>query len=161
MIKLLQLIVVSLVLVSVNACAAAHPELKAFPAAEEGMERFVIVLPDKERGEDANFKVELIPGKVMLTDGVNQMRHGTTIEPKPLKGWGYTFYEVTGQDVAMSTMMAAPEGSPQIEAFVPGAPLLIRYNSRLPIVVYAPKGYEVRYRIWAAPATAKQAEKGQ
>jgi ecotin len=50
----------------------------------------------------------------------------------------------------MSTMMAAPEGSEKVERFVPGSPLLIRYNSRLPIVVYAPEGYEIRYRIWAA-----------
>ena len=122
------------------------------------MERFVIVLPDKDRGEDAGFKVELIPGKVMLTDGVNQMRHGTTIEPRPLKGWGYTYYEVTGQDVAMSTMMAVPEGGQKTEQFVPGTPLLIRYNSRLPIVVYAPEGYEVRYRIWKADKTMEKAK---
>jgi ecotin len=157
--KLLLLMTVSLVFFSFNACAAVHPELKAFPTAEEGMERFVIVLPHKERGEDNNFKVEIIPGKVMLTDGVNQVRHGTTIEPRPLKGWGYTYYEVTGQDVAMSTMMAVPEGAQKIEKFVPGTPVLIRYNSRLPIVVYAPKGYDVRYRVWSADKTMGQAEK--
>jgi ecotin len=27
---------------------------------------------------------------------------------------------------------------------------LQRYNSRMPIVVYVPKGAEVRYRIWKA-----------
>jgi ecotin len=155
--KLTSLIMFGLILCSVNACAAVHPELKAFPAAKEGMERFVIVLADKDRGEDAGFKVELIPGKVMLTDGVNQMRHGTAIEPRPLVGWGYTYYEVTGQDVAMSTMMAAPEGSQKTEQFVAGTPLLIRYNSRLPIVIYAPKGFEVRYRIWTAEETTRQA----
>jgi serine protease inhibitor ecotin len=26
----------------------------------------------------------------------------------------------------------------------------IRYNTRLPVVVYAPEGVEVRYRIWSA-----------
>ena len=158
MIKLTQLMIIGLILFSFNACAAVHPELKAFPVANDGMERFVIVLPDKDRGEDAGFKVELIPGKVMLTDGVNQMRHGTTIEPRPLKGWGYTYYEVTGQDIAMSTMMAVPEGGQKTEQFVPGTPLLIRYNSRLPIVVYAPEGYEVRYRIWAADKTMEKAK---
>jgi len=34
---------------------------------------------------------------------------------------------------------------------VQGKPLQIRYNSRLSIVIYAPKGYEIRYRIWSAP----------
>jgi ecotin len=158
--KLTLLTIFSLTLFSMLAYGAEHPELKAFPAATEGMERFVIVLPHMDRGEETDFKVELIPGKTMLTDGVNQMRHGTSIEAKPLIGWGYTFYEVDGQDVAMSTMMAAPEGAPKIERFVPGTSLLISYNSRLPIVIYALKGYEVRYRIWSTTETTGEAEKG-
>lgn len=145
---------VALILFSTSACAAVHPELKAFPAPEQGMERFVVVLPEKTRSEEVDFKVELVPGKTMLTDGVNQVRHGSSIEARPLAGWGYTFYEVTGQDVTMSTMMAAPEGAEKIEQFVPGTPLLIHYNSRLPIVIYAPQGYEVKYRIWSAGEAA-------
>jgi ecotin len=142
------------------ALGAEHPELKAFPAAKEGMERFVIVLPHKERGQEDDFKVELIPGRKMRTDGVNLMRLGMKIEARPLKGWGYTYYEVTGRALGMSTMMAVPPGTPQVEKFVSGSPLLIRYNSRLPVVVYAPKGYEIRYRIWQAPKATKAAEKG-
>lgn len=142
--------IVALALFSTQACAAVHPELKAFPEAEKGMQRFVVVLPEKTRIEEVDFKVELIPGKTLLTDGVNQMRHGSSIEARPLKGWGYTFYEVSGQDVTMSTMMATPEGSEKVEQFVPGSSLLIGYNSRLPIVVYAPQGYEIKYRIWNA-----------
>ena len=53
-----------------------------------------------------DFKVEIIPAKVILSDGVNQVRHGTTIEPRPLTGWRYTYYEVIGQDVAMLTVVA-------------------------------------------------------
>lgn len=58
----------------------------------------------------------------------------------------------------MSTMMAAPEGSEKVKKFVSGTPLLIRYNSRLPIVVYAPEGYEIKYRIWTA-GDAENADK--
>lgn len=139
---------------------AEHPELKAFPKAEEGMERFVIVLPHKERGEEDAFKVELVAGKKMMTDGVNLMRMGCSIEPRPLKGWGYTFYEVTGSDMTMSTLMAAPEGAPKVEKFVAGEPLLIRYNSRLPVVIYAPKGYRIQYRIWSTSEAWEQAGTG-
>jgi ecotin len=60
----------------------------------------------------------------------------------------------------MSTMMAVPPGTPKAEKFVSGAPLLIRYNSRLPVVIYAPKGLEIRYRIWQAPQKTNKAEKG-
>jgi len=123
------------------------------------MERLVIVLPHKERGEDDGFRVELIPGKMMLTDGVNRMRMGATIVPSPLKGWGYTYYEIMGSDVVMSTKMAAPEGGQQVSRFIQGTSLHIRYNSRLPIVIYAPIGYEIHYRIWNAGIT-QQAAKG-
>ena len=158
--RLTQLLIICLATYSVASPAAEHPQLKAFPPAKEGMERLVIVLPHKERGEEGDFKVELIPGKIMLTDGVNLVRLGTTIGPRPLKGWGYTYYEVTGRDIAMSTMMAAPEGAPKVKKFVKGKTLLIRYNSRLPIVVYVPRGYEIRYRIWSAPDTTDKAENG-
>ncbi len=131
---------------------AEHEQLKAFPAAGEGMVRHVIELGHKTRAEEGVFKVELVAGKTQMTDGVNQMRHACSIEARPLKGWGYTFYEVVGKDLTMGTRMAAPPGAPKVKAFVSGAPLTIRYNSRLPIVVYAPKGYEVKYRIWRADA---------
>jgi ecotin len=151
-------VLASVVSLCLPVVAAEHKELKAFPAAKEGMERVVIVLPHKERGEEDASKVEIVAGKTMQTDGVNQVRLGTTIEPRPLKGWGYTYYEVTGSGHAMSTMMAPPPGSPKVERFVAGTPLTIRYNSRLPIVVYAPKGYELRYRIWEAPKEFKPAD---
>jgi ecotin len=132
---------------------AEHPQLKAFPTAATGMTRFVITLADKERGEEANFKVELLAGKTLMADGINKLTLGSSLEAQPLEGWGYTYYQVSGSDKVMSTLMAVPEGHQQVEQFVGGKPLIIRYNSRLPIVVYAPDGYEIRYRIWQAPAT--------
>ena len=65
---------------------ANHKYLKAFPKAAEDMSRFVIVLPDKTRGQEGAFKVELIVGRMMDTDGVNRMYLGGKLEPKPLKG---------------------------------------------------------------------------
>ena len=50
------------------------------------MSRFVIVLPDKTRGQEGAFKVELIVGRMMDTDGVNRTYLGGKLEPKPLKG---------------------------------------------------------------------------
>ena len=149
-----------LIVLSISAFGAEHPQLKAFPAAKEGMERFVIVLPHKVRGEENAFQVELIVGKEMLTDGVNLVRLANTIEARPLEGWGYTYYEVTGSSETVSTMIAPPAGAPQVKTFVTAAPLHIAYNSRLPIVVYAPTGYDVCYRIWKASKRTRKAEKG-
>jgi len=138
--------------------APVKSPLNAFPAAENGTQRFVIQLPAKQRDEEDEFKVELVAGKTMLTDGVNLVRLGNSIEPRDLKGWGYTYYEVVGSDEAASTLIAPPEGTPMVEHFVTGNPLLVRYNSRLPIVIYAPSGYQIRYRIWRANKTYDEAD---
>ncbi len=57
--------------------------------------------------------------------------------------------------------MAVNPSAPKLNRFVTlgGEPYLIRYNSRLPIVVYAPEGIEVRYRIWITEPEAKVMEK--
>jgi ecotin len=41
-----------------------------------------------------------------------------------------------------------------------GDPYLIRYNSRLPVVVYVPEVAEVRYRIWRADKSTKSMKPG-
>jgi ecotin len=58
--------------------------------------------------------------------------------------------------------MAVDPNAPQVDRFVAlvGEPYLIRYNSRLPVVVYVPEGAEVRYRIWSAGSETKTMEKG-
>jgi ecotin len=156
--RLAQLLMAGLLGFSMMVSGAEHPELKAFPAAKEGIDRFVIVLPHKERGEEDAFKVEIIVGKEMLTDGVNLVRLGNRIESRPLEGWGYTYYEVTGPSVTTSTNMAPPDGATMVKKFVTAPSLQVPYNSRLPIVVYVPTGYEVRYRIWKVSATTWDAE---
>ncbi|MFP4308209.1 MAG: ecotin family protein [Desulfococcaceae bacterium] len=133
---------------------------EAFPPAEAGTNRFVIALPEKGVDETRNYRVELIAGRTMETDGVNTYRLTSRIEERNLEGWGYAYYEVTGPGHAAGTMMAAPEGAEPVERFVSGPPLLIRYNSRLPVVVYAPEGYELRYRIWEAGEETYAAREG-
>lgn len=136
-------------LLPVLAAASDGVDLSAFPEAQTGQTRFVIVLPEMPR-EESNYTVELLAGRTVATDGVNQVRMDTTLEPRNLEGWGYTYYETTGRGMISSTLMAVPEGTPEVRRFVGGAPLTVRYNSRLPLVIYAPDGFEVRYRIWAA-----------
>jgi ecotin len=60
------------------------------------------------------------------------------------------------------TRMAVDPNAPKVNRFVTlgGEPRLIRYNSLLPVVVYAPEGVEVRYRIWSAGPDTKVIEHG-
>ena len=143
-----------------SAAPGEHRYLKAFAPAGDGMVRYVILLPDKERGAEDDLRVELIVGKEMLTDGVNLIRLGGTIKAKPLKGWGFTYYEVAKFGPAASTLMAVPPGTAKVKKFVAAPSTMIRYNSRVPLVVYVPEGAEVRYRIWKASKTIEKAKRG-
>jgi ecotin len=123
------------------------PELEPFPEPGQGMIRAVIVL--EERPNEEEFQVELLVGQMIKTDVVNIRRMGGEIRERPVKGWGYTYYEAERGPV-FSTMMAPPPGSEDTEKFITMPGKMIRYNSKLPIVVHVPKMMEVRYRIWQA-----------
>lgn len=160
MLKELLPLAVLVALVSNARADEAERYLKAFAPAGKGQTRFVIMLPHKERGEDSNFQVEIIVGKEMLTDGVNQVRLGGKIESKPLEGWGFTYYQVDKFGPAASTLIGVPPGTPMVMKFVTVPSLIIPYNSRVPLVVYVPEGGEVRYRIWKAGETTEKAKEG-
>lgn len=119
--------------------------LAPFPQAEAGMVRYVI-FPDK-KSDESQLKIEIVPGKVMNVDCNNHMLMGT-LEEKDLQGWGYTYYVFSSDGNTRSTMMAC--NKPNENRFVSAQTSLVRYNSKLPIVVYAPAGYEIRYKVWKA-----------
>jgi ecotin len=140
--------------------AAATSDMGAFAPAEAGMVRYVLQLP-KQKDESA-FKVELIVGKTVQLDPQNSYFFGGEIEAEAIKGWGYTRYIVRKLGPMAGTLMAVDPDAPKVARFIKlgGQPYLVRYNSRLPVVIYVPQGVEVRYRIWSAEAEAKAMEKG-
>jgi ecotin len=150
---------VMLFLFAVPASRAADA-MTAFPQAAAGMVRYVLQLP--QQADESGFKVELIVGKTVETDGANRYFFGGTIEEETIKGWGYTRYVVGKLGPMVGTLMAVDPNAPKVARFVTlgGAPHIIRYNSRLPVVVYVPEGVEVRYRIWTAGAEVKAIGKG-
>jgi len=138
----------------------AADNMKAFPPAEQGMVRHVLQLSRQD--DEAALKVELIVGKTVQTDSRNRYFFGGNIEAETIKGWGYTRYKVNKLGPMAGTLMAIKPNAPKVDQFITlgGNPYLIRYNSRLPIVVYVPEGVDVRYRIWSAGAETKKIEKG-
>ena len=129
---------------------AGSVDLKAFPATTAGQTRHVINLP-AQSDEDA-LKVELILGKTKTVDCNRQFFVGS-LETRTAQGWGYDYYVLPALGAGASTLMGCPPGSER-EAFVTTQEQpLIRYNSRLPVVVYTPSDVEVRYRVWRAGET--------
>ena len=134
--------------------------MKAFPPAEKGMVRYVLPLAAAQ--DESALKVELIVGKTVLVDAANTYFFGGKIEDKNIEGWGFTRYVVNQLGPMAGTLMAVDPNAPKVNRFIAlgGEPYLIRYNSRLPIVVYAPEGVEVRYRIWTAAPKATAIDQG-
>ena len=130
----------------------------AYPKATAGRTRHVILLPHKERGEEENFKVEIIAGRTIDTDGANQYRLGGDFREKDIPGWGFSYFEVDALGGPLSTRIATVPGTEPVRQFVAGPRLLVRYNSRLPLVVYAHEGTEIRSRVWRAEGEPLPAE---
>lgn len=139
--------------------AAEHKELKNYPAAKEGMDRHVINLPKKKQGQEKNLKVEIVPGKVMVADPARPPRLPCSLKRQFVKMGGLPYYDVTGSVMGIITGGTRVHPGKKQEVFVGGQPLLINYDSRHPIVVYAPAGCEIHYRIWTAPQTWESSEK--
>lgn len=123
-------------------------KLEPYPTAAEGYVRQVIWLA--EQPDEQQLKVELVLGINQETD-CNIQRFSGQLHKHEVQGWGYSFYELTDVKGPLSTMMACPEGSNRVD-FIPvySENTFIRYNSKLPLVVYTPKNVELRYRIWSA-----------
>lgn len=121
--------------------------LKPFPEAEKGSTRYVIELPELK--DESIAKVQIIAGKTTEID-CNTRSFGGSITEENLEGWGYNYYKVSELTGPASTLMACLDNTVQ-EGFVAmqDAPL-IRYNSKLPVVIYAPEDVTVKYRIWQA-----------
>lgn len=137
----------------------AANDLQAFRPATDEEVRYVLRLPQKE--DESLLQVELIVGKTILLDESNSYFFSGSIKKEQITGWGYSFYSVPELGPMTGTLMAPAPDAKKEPRFVSlaGQPFLIRYNSRLPIVVYVPEDIEVRYRVWSTTPESKVIEK--
>lgn len=134
----------------VSSCAVATEDLEKiapYPKAESGMTRHVIQLANQQN--ENNFMVELVIGKTIKADCNHQWFMGD-LDKKTLDGWGYDYYKLDEIKGPASTMMACTK--PAENRFITtqlGDDAFVRYNSKLPIVFYAPADMDVKYRVWS------------
>ena len=104
----------------------------------------------------------MIIGKTVQIDETNQCFFGGKILKETITGWGFPRYIVKDLDPMAGTLMAVDSNAPKVERFIRlgGEPYLIRYNSRLPIVIYVPEGVEVRCRIWSSDSETQIIKEG-
>ncbi|CQI93412.1 ecotin [Yersinia rohdei] len=159
--KILLIAITSLLMAASTSALAAKEQplnqqqplekIAPYPAAEKGMTRQVIFLEPQE--DESRFKVELLIGKTLEVDCNRHMLSGN-LETRTLSGWGFDYLVMDKISEPATTLMACQDSDtprrPQFIATNVGDAAMQRYNSRLPIVVYVPKGVEVKYRIWQA-----------
>jgi ecotin len=92
----------------------------------------------------------------METDGCNQYNLNGKLDKKTVKSY-LDYYNFTTNGNVASTNMGCLNAKPE-NKFVSSQPLLLDYNSNLPIVIYTPKGYSVQYKIFTADNTTYQAQ---
>ncbi len=126
-------------------------DLSMYPKTKQDYKQVIIQLPIK-KNED-NLKIELFIGTEKMVDCNNHTLMGKAVE-ETVDGWGYNYFMVESTGETIGTMMACP--NPPTKKFVSMLPILTRYNSKLPIVLYVPKNIEVRYRIWRADTSMQK-----
>lgn len=118
-----------------------------YPKAKKGYEQKIITLetlPDED-----NYKVEIFAGKKTMVDSCNNFFLTGGFEQKTVDGWGYDYYDFESNGNVGGTLMGCFDNK-SVEKIVHAQSLQTRYNSKLPIIVYLPKGYTLEYRIWKA-----------
>ncbi len=156
----LSMVLVCTTVFSASAASEAERNLKAFPPADEGMTRHVLMLPAHE--QEDSLRVELKIGKTVKIDDANRYFFGGNLQTVNIEGWGFTRYLLAELGPMAGTLMEVSPDAPKVERFITlgGEPQLLRYNSRLPLVVYVPAGVEVRSRIWRAEPEVKPLPQG-
>lgn len=130
-------------------------DLNIYPPAKAGQTRHVLTLPPLAQEDHA--KVEIFAGKTMMVD-CNRVMIGADIDDETVHGWGYNYYVINDVKPAASTMMACPN-TPKREDLVGlnlGSDAFIRYNSKLPVIVYAPSDLTVGYKVWKTDGTIQK-----
>jgi len=136
------------------------PDLGRYPAPALGERRWLVELPatpppSRDPGLSSSpedWRVQLIPGRTIEVD-CNRFSFGGRLRSQAVPGSDLRIVRISEVTPVASTRMACPPGEPTRRQFVPArAPELdaLRYNPRLPLVIYVPAGSEVRYRVFSA-----------
>jgi ecotin len=113
-----------------------------------------IVIRPARLANESNYRIEFYAGQTRTID-CNSVRLSAGLIRRDLAGWGYPYWEMPMPAPAVSTLIGCPPKSER-QAFVHGPPEFVPYRSALPIVVYVPTGYAVRYKLWRTEGGEKE-----
>lgn len=127
----------------------AASQLKSYPDAIDNYDRYVIYLPQQENENE--LRLEVIPGITQEVDCNTHWLMGE-MDTEEIEGMGYDYMVFESDGEVASTRMACPDDE-MTKKFVAAEGDFGRYNSKLPVVIFVPKGQEVKYKVWKAQET--------
>ena len=134
---------------------AQTQSIEMFPAEMEGYTRHVIRLPKLEN----EAMLELLPAKVVRADSCNRFSASVNVERNSIPGWGYSYLTISDFQQGGSTMMACPDGESDRKIFANSDDLTnLRYNDRMPLVVFVEDGMSLDYKIWRVDPSEAEIE---
>ena len=134
-----------------SATAVPNSLLAPFPRPDADQTRHVIHVPP--RSDEPLYQVEIQVGKTLTVD-CNHYAFGGELTEHHVPNWGYDYFVYSREHPLVSTEMACPPDSERtlfIQAV--DANRMLRYNSRMPIVLYTPRDMEVKYQLWHVETT--------
>lgn len=156
-----------LLLAGANALAIPRLDLSAYPAPAAGERRWVIQLPgllppSNDPALSPNprdWRVQLVVGQMAKVD-CNATSFTARLRPWRASEATPQLFRVDNVGPLVSTRMACPPEQQPRQAFVPmaGKPYVVPYNASRPIVVYAPAGLQLRWRLWKAESNMREAQ---
>ncbi|WP_437497774.1 ecotin family protein [Sorangium sp. So ce1099] len=135
-------------LLATPASAYDSEDLNPYPPTMNGKRRIVIELPQLEDEDLARMEISF--SKILENSDCNKKWVNGTIKEGTIEGWGYPYWEVNSNGDIAGTLMGCGDRPTKTER-VFGAREMIRYNSRLPLVIYVPEGLDAAFRTFTTP----------
>lgn len=139
---------ITTLLLSATAFSNDKPVDHMYPEQIDGLVKHTFVLEQVE--QEADRLIEIMVSKtVETTDTCNRLALASSIDKGTVQGWGYSYYTVSADTGVASTMMACDNTEVVEREVFAARGDLYNYNSKIPLVIYAPEGVTVNYRVWA------------
>lgn len=120
-------------------------DLTIFPTINQLVKHSIFL---EQRADETLYKVEIYAVKSQEVDNCNKHFLLGDFELKTLEGHGYPYYIFNSNTQIISTKMGCGDNITKIKNVPSGKTELVKYISALPLVVYAPKDIEIKYKIW-------------
>ncbi|MBL8405453.1 MAG: hypothetical protein JNL16_12985 [Dechloromonas sp.] len=131
--------------------SASHKSLQSladlYPSVPLGSKKHFILIPSEK--DESNRQIEIMVGKIVKGDECNNVWFIATTSTKFAKVADGSWPYLTIEGATLHSTIAGCYRDNEVEklALVFGIPRL-EYNSEIPLVVYAPVGFNVQYRVW-------------